>query len=239
VSGLVCIAGGKGAPGATTLALALASSRAAGQAVTLIDADPDGGDLAPRLGITSTPGLVTLAAATRHGFDPDDLIAHTQQLAPDLLLLASPGSADQTSTSLGKLGRQFASMLATTDAIADIGRWRPRSPAADLVAEADVTVLVINPSICGVAQARYLLDDLSTACRRVEVVCTGDRPYGPEEVASVLGVESVLAVPVDRRGAELVNQCRTTDRWLRRSPLMRAVRALDSTFSPALEVAVS
>ena len=235
MSGLICIAGGKGAPGATTLAIALAASSVASfdsdRAVTLIDADPDGGDMASRLGVTSTPGLVTLAAATRHGFDPRDLLPHTQLVAPNLRLLASPSSTEQAGSSLGKLGRPFASMVAASDAIADVGRWRLRSSAADLVAEADVTILVIHPTVSGVAHARYQLDDLLNACRSVEVVCAGDRPYAPDEVASALGVESVFALPVDRRSAELVGKTAATDRWLRRSALVRSVAALRLTIS--------
>jgi len=241
MTGLICIAGGKGAPGATTLALALAASSVASSnaddTVTLIDADPDGGDMASRLGVTSSPGLVTLAAATRHGFDPRDLLAHTQLVAPNLQLFASPSSAEQASSSLGKLGRPFASMVATSDAIADVGRWRLRSPAADLVAEAEVTILVIHPTVSGVAHARYQLDDLSNACRRVEVVCAGDRPYAPYEVSSALGLESVFVLPVDRRGAALIGESAATDRWIRRSPLMRSVSALNQTISTAEMVA--
>ena len=58
MSRLICVAGGKGAPGATTLALAMALTCA--EAVTLVDADPDGGDVAPLIGLPSSPGLVTL-----------------------------------------------------------------------------------------------------------------------------------------------------------------------------------
>lgn len=235
MTGLICVAGGKGAPGATTLAIALAASSMtssdADRTVTLIDADPDGGDMASRLGVPSSPGLVTLAAATRHGFDPHDLLAHTQLVAPNLRLLASPSSTEQASSSLAKLGRPFAAMVASSDAVADMGRWRLRSPATDLIAEADVTILVIHPTISGVAHARYQLDDLSGTCSRVEVVCAGDRPYASDEVSSALGVESVYVMPVDRRGAALIGETAAPDRWLRRSPLMRSVAALNQAIS--------
>jgi len=65
MSGLICIAGGKGSPGATTLALALALSDP--EPVTLVDADPDGGDLAAWLGLSATPGFVSLANFSSNG----------------------------------------------------------------------------------------------------------------------------------------------------------------------------
>ena len=58
MSGLICVVGGKGAPGASTVALALALASGRERSVTLVDADPDGGALAARLGFAATPGLV-------------------------------------------------------------------------------------------------------------------------------------------------------------------------------------
>ena len=59
---LVVVAGGKGAPGATTTALGLASAWT-GQQRVVVEGDPDGGVLAARLGLGYEPGLVTVAAA--------------------------------------------------------------------------------------------------------------------------------------------------------------------------------
>ena len=131
MTGLICIAGGKGAPGATTLALALAISKGAAGAdrsITLIDADPDGGDIASRIGVTSTPGLVTLAAATRHTFGPDDLSAHTQQVAPNVRLLASPSRATRHRAHSTSLGRQFTTAAAASEAVADVGTVATSTP---------------------------------------------------------------------------------------------------------------
>src|SRR5262249_57798282 len=63
---LVVVAGGKGAPGATTTALGLASAWT-GQRRVVVEADPDGGVLAARLGLGLAPGLMTVAAAPRPG----------------------------------------------------------------------------------------------------------------------------------------------------------------------------
>lgn len=233
MSSLICVAGGKGAPGATTLAVALTLSAGADRPVTLIDADPDGGDLAARLGVPTTPGLVTLAVATRHGFDPDELPHHTQALTPTVGLVAAPSSAEQTATSLTSLGRTFAVITAGSTTIADVGRWGLRSPATDLVAEAAATVLVVHPTVAGVAHARFQLDELSKRSRRVVVACAGDRPYNPDEVAATLDIDLAFALPVDRRGASLLGTSPGADRWLRRSALMRAARSLSEVLTEA------
>lgn len=89
------------------------------------------------------------------------------------------------------------------NAIADVGRWQLRSPASDLVREAVATVLVIKPSLDGVAHARSQVADLQRICRRVEVACVGDRPYGADEVADALAVDHVTVTlgPPGRRVA--------------------------------------
>ena len=228
MSSLICVAGGKGAPGASTVALALALAAGSDRQVTLVDADPDGGGLAARLGASSTPGLVSMSAAGRHGFHPDLIDHHTQALTNSVALLLAPPSCEQTSGALANLGRPFTEALATRASIADVGRWRLRSPASDLVSTADAALLVIHPTLEGVAHARSQLDDLQQVCEQVSVVCVGDRPYGAAEVADALEVDAVAVVPADRRGATLIGSGGVSERWVNRSPLMRSMRALST-----------
>ena len=53
----------KGAPGVTTLSCLVASLWAGPGPVAVVEADPAGGDLAARFGLTSTLGWTSLAAA--------------------------------------------------------------------------------------------------------------------------------------------------------------------------------
>jgi MinD-like ATPase involved in chromosome partitioning or flagellar assembly len=223
MSGLVCVTGSKGSPGATTLAAALASSvpTESGR-VLLIDADPDGGDLAALFGAATNPGLVTLAAATRHRFELDDVERHTQLLGDAVALLAAPPSPEQAAATLTSLGRPFAESLSQSTAVADLGRWRPDSPAAELVRAATATVLVVHPTIAGVAHARTVFEDLSSRCRRVVVATRGERPYRPDEVAAAVGAESAVALPGDRATVSML----VVGRRPRRTPLGRTARAL-------------
>lgn len=236
MSGLVCVAGGKGSPGVTTLALMLTRLDERGAGVVLVDADPDGGDLAPLLGVSTNPGLVTLAAAARRGFDASELDRHLQPVGPSMRLLAGPSSAEQSAAALSALGSRFAESLSSIGAVADVGRWRPGSATCDLLRAADVVVLVVHPTVAGVSHARFQFQDLSSRCRRVVVACRGERPYGPDEVADAIGCESVTVLPVDRVGASMVD-IRRSQRWLRRSPLARSAGVLARRLGSVEEVA--
>ena len=61
-------------------------------------------------------------------------------------------------------------------------------------------------------------------------------PVRADEVSRALGIDSVLALPFDRRGAALIAGPAATDRWLRRSPLMRSVGALNDMISRPVPV---
>ena len=136
MNGLVCVAAGPGAPGATTVALAAALTAECGSAL-LVDADGDGGSLAAHLGAATTPGLVTLAAATRHSYSGSELKRHIQPVTGEVGLLAAPSNPEQASAALIALGRPFAESLTAHTAVADVGRWRPDNPAECLVGVAD------------------------------------------------------------------------------------------------------
>jgi MinD-like ATPase involved in chromosome partitioning or flagellar assembly len=236
MSGLICVTGSKGSPGATTLAFALALTREAalGRGL-LIDADPDGGDLAAILGVGASPGLMTLAAASRHRFDPSEIDRHLRPLSPSIDLMPGPSSPEQATAALATLGEPFAGVLAVSAVLADLGRWRPSSPATELARASSATVLVIQPTVEGVAHARSVFADLATHCRRVVVATRGERPYGPDEVAAAIGCAPPIVLPDDRRGVALLT-AGIDLRRLRRCPLARAARDLHGMLEPTAPV---
>src|SRR5690606_40344837 len=59
---LVALTSVKGAPGVTTTVLAMAAVCPPSRRLVVVEADPEGGVLAARLGLRAEPGLVTLAA---------------------------------------------------------------------------------------------------------------------------------------------------------------------------------
>src|SRR5436305_6058470 len=88
---LVVVGSVKDAPGVTTLAVGLVAGWPQPGAV-LVEADPDGGDLAARFGHHPDPGLMSFAAAARSGAGGPSLRGHVQRLRLDIdVVLAPPG----------------------------------------------------------------------------------------------------------------------------------------------------
>jgi hypothetical protein len=119
----------------------------------------------------------------------------------------------------------FAEYLASGPTIVDVGRWRSDSAASELVSAAASTVLVIHPTVAGVAHARSQYEDLAGRCSDVVVACRGDRPYDATEVAEAIGCGTATVIPVDRVGASMLSGA-PKERWLRRTPLARSARGL-------------
>src|SRR5215471_9801511 len=126
---LIAVASCKGAPGATTAALALGAVWP--RSVLVAELDPFGGDLAARFNLFVTPGLVTLAAAA--GTGEASVADHCQQLPGGLPVLAGPESWQQAAVAVPAVVALLAS-LPDVDVVADCGRLVPGSPAAPAVA---------------------------------------------------------------------------------------------------------
>jgi MinD-like ATPase involved in chromosome partitioning or flagellar assembly len=226
------VTGTRGAPGASTLSVALACAASDGERPVLVDADPDGGTFAALFGRSAHPGLVELAASARHGADALDLAGCVQECSPRFDLLAAPANPDQVSAALGRLGGAWSIALDSRSTVADLGRWRPGSPALDLVEAAVAVVLVVEPTVAGVAHATATFDDLSSRCPNVIVAVRGVRPYPPAEVAAALGAEEVVELRTDRFSVGSLAAV-ATGRWPRRSVLARDAREIHDRIAVA------
>lgn len=219
----------KGAPGATTLALAMACAltHAHGQAAGLVEADPAGGDLAAHLGLATDPGMVSLAAASRHHAAWPDVRAHSQDLpAGGWVLLAStdPAQAAATVTTLGtRLGPALGQVA--RDAVLDCGRWTPASPATRLMRESTATAVCIRSSVPAIEAVRVRAGDLWDATGgRLGLVVIGPRQYGPEEIQACTGLPVIGEIGPDRRGfAGLLGVAKGR---VGRSSLVRSARSI-------------
>ena len=220
---VVAVASLHGAPGATTLAAALASIVPGS---VLIEADPSGGVLAARCGVPREPGLLTLAA-DRDG----DLSAHVQQ-AGGMSLVPAPESAEQASLVLRSSGAVLGEHARTAAwAFVDVGRLGVDDTVAALLDAADALLLVCEPTVEQLAVLAARLPALQR--RQPFVVLVGDRPYGAADVARELGVDAVTVVARDSRAVEAM-WSGGRSRALGRSAFARSVQALADDLSRAL-----
>ena len=189
---LILVGGGKQAPGATTTAIGLGAVWPSERRL-VVEADPDGGVLAARFGLSYEPGLVSLAAATRRELSEADLAAHTQDLEGGLGVVCAPSAPDQMhaalEVSVGALAARLAS-LGEVGVFVDVGRaWPAASVVRPLVEAADAVIVVCRPHLDELTQLVARWRAFGSADPPVGVVLVGDRPYSAAEVAETLPAE--------------------------------------------------
>jgi MinD-like ATPase involved in chromosome partitioning or flagellar assembly len=230
-------ASGKGAPGATTLAVLLAwcwPDRERSRIV--IEADPEGGVVAARghdsAGLTHEPGLLSLAAA-RDGSTEGRLHQHAQSLGDGVELVAGPPGPAQAEACLRALGELAAGAIRRADVttVVDCGRLHPQSPALPWARAAARTLLVVRPRLDEVVALRPVAERLAAVGVDVGLVCVGERPFDPVEVAEQAALPLLGVVPDDPAAAAAVTRRGLGDRRLRRTGLVRAVERLAATLA--------
>lgn len=202
---LVAICSVKGSPGVTTFSLALAARWPNPHAsCVVVEADPAGGDVAARFDQPTTPGLVSLAAASRRDDDPRLVWRHTQALPGGLPVVVAPVGAEQTraaltalddADSLHRAGRADKAVV-----VVDCGRLDPGSPAAAFLHAADHALVMVRAHAADLAHLASRLAAISRRARQVHVLLVGPG-HTAGEVARELGVPVLGTVPDDRRGA--------------------------------------
>lgn len=224
---VVAIGATKGAPGATTTALALATVWPADRPVLVVEADPDGGVLAGRRGLAASPGLVDVAAAALKDGRPAD---HTQPLGTRVDAVVAPADVAQVRAVLAAAGPALWSMLGRhpTDVIVDCGRLSASSPCADAARAADVTLIVARRRIDDVVGLRSQVPALGQIGASPQLVLVDDGAYGADAVAAAAGAPLVATLPCDPRTAGALNG-ETARRQLPRVGLLRAARRLVGT----------
>lgn len=226
---LVGLCSVKGSPGVTTTALALAARWPAGDPV-LIEADPSGGDLAARFRLSASPGLVSLAAASRRDPHRGLVHEHCQMLPGGLPVVVGPVAADQARAALGVLAARGAQAVRSaaqgpaTAVLVDAGRLDASSPALPVVRGADALLVLARPRAEELSHVATLLGAVPTWTRMPGLVLVGSG-YGKAEVERELQVPVMATLPDDPRGADVL--CgRSSGRGPDRSVLGRAAERL-------------
>ncbi|MFD5610536.1 MinD/ParA family protein [Kitasatospora sp. NPDC127060] len=158
---LVAVASAKGAPGVSTVALAMAAvwprrsllaecDQSGGDLVYRHKAENGRDDLDPRL------GMLSLAVAGRTGISPATVWEHAQRAHGGLEVLLGLASPEQCGAWQGMwpaLGRGLVA-IREADVIADLGRIGPASPGLDLLPMASLVVLVARTTTAELAAVR-------------------------------------------------------------------------------------
>jgi MinD-like ATPase involved in chromosome partitioning or flagellar assembly len=227
---VIAFASIKGSPGVTTAALALAASWPSGRRVLLVEADPFGGDLAPRYGSTITRGLPSLFAAARRSLAPEAVWDHVDHLPGGLPVLFGL-SGVQGATANEKAWPVVAAALGGLDAdvVVDGGRILPNFAGGtrDLLEHSDALVVLCDPTLEGIVHLRAALPTLVAEMhgRQLLIVPTASGTYGAVEIAATLGVTVGPAMPNDRKAADALANRRTVAR-LERTALFKWANAL-------------
>ena len=226
---VIVVGSARGAPGATTTALAVAGWL---DDAVLVEADPDGGVLAIRYGLGREPGLVTLAAARGTG----GLLDHAQHLPGGTPVVAAPESASRTAHlwRLGGPGIVEAISAADHPVVVDAGRLGPSSPALALVDTATSVGVVCRPIAEQLIAAADTVQRLASGDGQVGLVLIGERPYTAADVTSQLHCPVLGVIDHDARAAAAMHNGHS-GRALRRSVLLRSARSLADTLARATE----
>jgi hypothetical protein len=164
---LVTVLSAKGAPGATTTAMLLASLWP--RPTVLVDADPAGGDVALRLPradgrpLDAQRGLLSLLPSARRGVPPELVHDHTQTALggqPVLAGLSGPEQSLAVGPLWGALADAFA-RLPGVDVVVDAGQVHAHSPHLALVDRSDLVLWVYRPTAWSVLHTRRRLEGLA------------------------------------------------------------------------------
>jgi len=197
---VVAVTSGKGAPGVTTVALALAAEfgrRGAG--TVLVDADLRGGNVAPYLHLDPRRGLVGLAAA---GGPLTRRLEGEVQRGPDCDVLAGVERPELAAALTGELIASAVQMLRGRyeRVVVDLGA----APAPAMLRSVDQVLLVTGADAVALWNARQALRALGEAAARSAAVVNrreGREHYAGEEVERAFGIPVLGVVREDRPAA--------------------------------------
>lgn len=225
---VVAIGSVKGSPGATTMMLALGAVWPSERQLLLIEADPDGGVLAARGELKYEPGLVSLAAASRHGLEPTAISEHTQELAGGLRVLVAPPDPREAERAIVLAADRLSTVLPGSglNVLVDVGRVRPQSPASPLFTRSEAVLVVTRPRIDELLPVAATAHELRHEGTEVAVILVGDRPHAADEVAAALDVEVIGVLADDARAASALTGAGGRHSSLRRSLLIRSATEL-------------
>lgn len=215
-----------GAPGVTTLALALAGVWPTEDPVRMVEADASGGDVAARWGLPTYPGLLEVAAAARPGQDLEPPTEGVQVLPGGLRVCVAPLTADRVTGALELVAHNPKALTGRgpEHVVVDLGRVAPGSPSIALLEAADAAVLVVPGEAAHLKRVRKAAGDLFVHAPRVGLAVV-EAERSAAEITQAVGLPVWARVPHDPKTARFLAG-RGEVRRAHRRPLIKAARAL-------------
>jgi MinD-like ATPase involved in chromosome partitioning or flagellar assembly len=183
----------KGAPGVSTLALALAAVWPASGGVrpVVVEADASGGDLAVRFGLSDMTGLLTLAAEARPEGADLDLEGCIQEVAGGVGAVVAPTGADQAAPCVAQIAACPSALRCPAGSegtvLLDLGNVGAAA-SRELARAADRLVLVARGSADALAHVAARPEWLEGA--QPELVVMGECRYTDGDIAKALKMEA-------------------------------------------------
>lgn len=164
---LISVMSAKGAPGATTTAMLLASLWP--RPTLLVDADPHGGDVALRLPradgrpIDRERGLLSLLPAARRGLLPSMVADHSQTALGGQQVVAGLAGPEQSAavTPLWPALADAFAQIPDADVVVDAGQVHQRAPHLALVERSDLVLWVYRATAWSAVHTRRRLEGLA------------------------------------------------------------------------------
>lgn len=226
----------KGSPGVTTATVALTmawSTANPGRRALAVDADPIGGDTAAgvlRGAVPTNAGILPLATA--RGIDMQEALdAACVHLRADGSARLLPGIPDQARAGAIPLAWDVLAELRAdlhhqgADVLVDAGRVDRAALGSAWLADSDLAVLVVRPTLAAVMAAHRFVEAWPFAGVPLHLlVVTAESPYGVAEVGEAVGTPLLGAVAFDLASARVHSEGAHPGRGFERSEYARSVR---------------
>jgi hypothetical protein len=226
----------KGSPGVTTATVALTmawSTAHPSRSALAVDADPIGGDTAAgvlRGAVPFSSGILPLATA--RGLDAyDALDSASVHLRADGSARVLPGVPDEARAAALPLAWDILAQLrgdmhhSGADVLVDAGRVDRAGLHAAWLADSDLAILVVRPSLAAVMAAHRFAAAWPLAGVPLHLlVIDADSPYRAAEVGEAVGVPLLGVIAFDAAGARVHSDGANPGRGFERSEYARTVR---------------
>lgn len=207
---LICMVAASGSPGVTSTALGMALCWP--RPVLLVEADPTAGSaiLAGRFrGLQGHAGLIDLVAAHRSGVLAEAL-PRVLMNVPDSQVSILTGSRTHTQASgLTRIWEPLLGVLKSIassgqDVLVDAGQLGLDGSPAPLIAESDLTLLVLRSNLRALASAKSWAETLGAETvpgHAVQALIVGEgHPYSAADVSRTLGLPVLACAAWDPPG---------------------------------------